>query len=123
MYGQIKRVSRQLSPPAPEMARATHSPSTSKTRLPPIELPEFNGDLRSWPLFYSSFNNTVHLNLSLSSVDKLYYLLGKLTGKAQSIFAGITPSADNYNIIYQSPINKYEDKRILASSYLIRYLI
>lgn len=99
------------------------SPSSSdlikqQVRLPPIEIMSFDGDIRNWPLFYANFKSTVHENKSLTNAEKLYYLLGKLSDKAQSAFSGICPDGNNYKIIFDSLVSKYENKRLLASTYL-----
>lgn len=113
LYSRIKCLRSQYS---------TQINTTSLTRnvpsLPPIQLVAFDGDIRSWPIFYASFRSTIHENSSLSDSDKLYYLLGKISGKAKTACAGITPSAENYNLILQTLIDKYEDKRMLASTYI-----
>lgn len=116
LCNRIKRVrsdcvSRTL--PRDDSVLQKHRPS-----LPPIELLSFSGEYRSWPLFYSSFKSAVHDNKSLTNVEKLYYLLGKLTGKARTVCTGISPCAENYPLILQALVDKYEDKRTLASAYL-----
>lgn len=111
LLGRIKRAGKSLQV-------QSHSEVKRSPRLPPIEIPEFNGDIKNWPLFIASYRNAVHNNISLTDCEKLYYLLGKLTGKARSICAGITPSADNYSIIFDSLCKRYEDKRQQATSYL-----
>lgn len=87
-------------------------------KLAPIEISEFNGNQKDWPLFYATFHNAVHLNESLSDTERMYYLLGKLTGNAKSICAGIVPCAENYSAIYKALIEKYDDKRNIANLYI-----
>lgn len=111
LLGRVKRAEKKLR------VQAT-SEFKKSPRLPPIEIPEFNGDIKNWPLFIASFRNAVHNNNTLTACEKLYYLIGKLTGKARSICAGITPSADNYPLIFDSLCERYEDKRQSATSYL-----
>ncbi|XP_045767778.1 uncharacterized protein LOC123869085 [Maniola jurtina] len=52
----------------------------------------------------------------------MYYLLGKLTGKALSACSGITPCAENYSLLLQTLIDKYDDKRMIAATYLDQLL-
>lgn len=115
LYARIKRTAKSIETKCDSF---NHHQKRDRPRLPPIELPEFSGDIKTWPLFYSSFKTTVHENPILTDSEKLHYLIGRLTNKAQTVFAGITPSADNYQIILQTLIDKYEDKRLLATSYL-----
>lgn len=116
LYCRIKRVITSLT--ISQSSNNTSSSQKSKIHLPPIELMSFNGDIRSWPLFYANFKSTIHNNPSLSDYEKLHYLLGKLTGKAQAACAGIVPSAENYKILFDTLVSRYEDKRTLAATYL-----
>ncbi|XP_059059128.1 uncharacterized protein LOC131852480 [Achroia grisella] len=94
----------------------------SRPRLPPLELVSFSGNYQDWNLFYASYKSTVHDNSSLTNSEKLYYLLGKLSPKVQSVFAGITPCAENYEIIFKSLLDKYQDIHVLGSNYLDQIL-
>ncbi|XP_073967338.1 uncharacterized protein [Choristoneura fumiferana] len=38
--------------------------------------------------------------------DKLYYLIGKLSPRAQAVFSGITPCADNYQLIVSCLVDR-----------------
>lgn len=88
------------------------------TKLPCIELCSFDGQIETWPLFYETFKTLIHENPDLSNGEKIHYLLGKLKGKALTICQGILPSAENYIIIWNALLSKYNDKRLLAASYL-----
>lgn len=119
LYGRINQLRSQYSQSrSSQESRDISAPRKARPTLPPIQLMDFSGDIRSWPLFYASFKSTVHDNPSLSDAEKLYYLLGKLSGKASNVCAGIAPCAENYNMLLQALIDKYEDKRMLASAYL-----
>ncbi|XP_045446530.1 uncharacterized protein LOC123654679 [Melitaea cinxia] len=95
--------------------------STEKCRLnlPPINLKTFDGELKNWPSFFECFNNAVHNNTNLSKSDKVFYLSGILSKSALTAISGIPPTADNYDlIIYSTLVDKYQDTRTLASTYL-----
>lgn len=117
LLGCVKRAAKQFQTGVVKPAPQRWAP-----KLPPIEIPEFNGDIKNWPLFYASFENVVHKNTSLTDSEKLHYLIGKLTGKARSVCSGITPCAENYSLIFDLLKNKYEDKRLVATSYLDQML-
>ncbi|KAI5755226.1 hypothetical protein M8J77_015196 [Diaphorina citri] len=90
----------------------------SKVKLPLLELKVFSGDPTEWPLWYESFRTLIDQNAELSNTQKVQYLLSKLSNTALNVCTGILPTADNYNIILQALIQKYDDKRTLAMSYL-----
>lgn len=117
LLGSVRRAAKTLKLQINDGKPATQSQHKSP-RLPPIEIPEFNGDIKNWPLFFACFQNAVHNNSTLTESEKLYYLMGKLTGKARSVCAGVTPCAENYSLIFDLLKNKYEDKRLVATSYL-----
>lgn len=87
-------------------------------RLPPLDLVGFSGQQESWPLFYQSFKTNVHDNKKLTDAQRVQYLVGKLSGSALNIFAGILPNESNYATIWDSLVQKYQDKRLLGSMYL-----
>ena len=86
--------------------------------LPKIELPEFGGEIRQWEVFYGIFKSLIHDNKTLNNTDKVHYLVGRLRGSALSVCSGIAPTGDNYEIIWRTLLDKYQDKRFLANSYL-----
>lgn len=83
--------------------------------LPSLPLPSFSGQIQDWPLFIECFNNMIHNNKNLNNTDKVYYLIGCMSGTAVNVCAGIPPTGDNYSIIYQALVDKYDDKRSLAN--------
>uniref|UniRef100_A0A914X636 CCHC-type domain-containing protein n=1 Tax=Plectus sambesii TaxID=2011161 RepID=A0A914X636_9BILA len=75
-----------------------HHGSTSKwVNLPKLELPAYDGDPLKWSGFWDTFEATVHTQ-AISPVQKLNYLMSKLTGEAFEALDGITKSNDNYEI-------------------------
>lgn len=91
-------------------------------RLPKIDIIKFNGDKKQWPLFYESFCSLVHHNRELDDSSKAHYLLAALEGKALDICVGILPTAANYKLILDTLKERFEDKRLLANTYLSQIL-
>lgn len=119
LYCRIQRVIKNINRES-EIKREESIVDTrvSKPRLPPIEIPTFDGNPFNWPLFYASFKTTIHENPALSDSERLHYLLSKLVNKARFAIAGLTPNASNYNIIYNNLVEKFENKRFQATTYL-----
>ncbi|KAL1446902.1 hypothetical protein WDU94_003683 [Cyamophila willieti] len=102
-------------------AASSGSPATtsvSSIKLQALEIPVFTGSLGEWGLFYEIFKTNVHDRGDLPKIHKLQYLLSKLSGRAASVCAGIPPSEENYDVIWNNLVEKYDDKRSLASHYL-----
>ncbi|KAJ8977406.1 hypothetical protein NQ317_003187 [Molorchus minor] len=126
MICHIISVERRVKPPnrgEQQQGRLSLGGTSRPTpKLPKLPLPKFSGDIKEWPLFIECYNSMIHNNLELSDVDKVHYLVGCLSGSALNICSGIPPTGDNYNIILKALIDKFEDKRILANSYLEQIL-
>ncbi|KAL1454491.1 hypothetical protein WDU94_010734 [Cyamophila willieti] len=102
-------------------AASSGSPDTtsvSSIKLQALEIPVFTGSLGEWGLFYEIFKTNVHDRGDLPKIHKLQYLLSKLSGRAASVCAGIPPSEENYDVNWNNLVEKYDDKRSLASHYL-----
>lgn len=100
-------------PPATPKPEPTH-PSTS-LNLPSLDLPTFDGELEAWGDFRQSFDESVHLNGSLSNLRKLQYLRTVLKGEALLLIKEFTLSEGNYLVAYQAVCTFYEDTTRAAS--------
>lgn len=54
-------------------------------KLPPIQLPVFDGDVMQWLPFSDSFTAMIHDNRGLSEIQKFHYLKSSLRGPALEI--------------------------------------
>ena len=93
------------SPPASNQngAQNTSSPATTsgnqktaRVKLPKLEVRKFSGRLEQWQEFWDCYESAIHLNESLSDVDKFSYLRGLLREPARSAIAGFSLTAANY---------------------------
>ena len=57
-------------------------------------MPEFDGEIADWQTFWDSYESTVHLNATLSDVQKLTYLRSP---SASSAIAGFPLTNANYS--------------------------
>ena len=76
-------------------------------RLPKLEIPPFNGDKLKWSEFWDSFSDSVHKNTLISAIEKLNYLMRKLTGEARQAVSGILLSNENYSLVVESLKERY----------------
>lgn len=67
-------------------------------QLPKIDLPEFSDDVHQWKTFHSLFKSMINKNASLTNLDKIHYLVGRLLGPALGICGGISITDDNYDL-------------------------
>lgn len=115
MFCNIKRIYSEMKELSQDSQQTPQSCVTHK--LPAVELMSFDGELRNWPLFYQQFKSVIHNHPRLTDNERVQFLVGKLTDKAKSVCAGLPATGENYLIIWQALVDKYEDKRALAAGY------
>ncbi|XP_063408992.1 uncharacterized protein LOC134692470 [Mytilus trossulus] len=71
--------------------------SASSHRLPKLSLPIFSGNILEWQTFWDSYESAVHLNLSLTNVQKFNYLKAQLEYEALDSIAGFALTNVNYD--------------------------
>ncbi|XP_028164774.1 uncharacterized protein LOC114355925 [Ostrinia furnacalis] len=120
LYTRIKRMRNKMS--ASSAASSKPETHTHKIKLPPIDIPSFDGSMEKWPVFYESFKANIHHNPQLTDSQRVQYLVGKLTHNALKITAGIIPTGDTYRVLWDSLEKKYQDKRRLGIHYLSNIL-
>lgn len=86
--------------------------------LPRINLPHFNGQITNWPRFRDSFTSSIHNDALLSKMEKFHYLVSSLTGTASAVISNLLLIEDNYEIAWNALNNTFNNKRMLASTYL-----
>ena len=69
---------------------------SARVKLPKLSSKRFNGDLTKWTTFWDSFVSAVHVNPSLTNIDKLNYLNSLLESVASDAIYGLTLASANY---------------------------
>lgn len=86
--------------------------------LPRINLPHFNGQISNWPRFRDAFTSIIHNDALLSRMEKFHYLVSSLTGSASAVISNLPLVDDNYEIAWTALNDTFNNKRMLASTYL-----
>ncbi|XP_066908128.1 uncharacterized protein [Halyomorpha halys] len=94
---------------------------TYSSQLPNIRIPEFDGELSSWPRFRDTFVALVH-KTQLAPVNKMHYLKNVLSGEPASLLAGFSFDASSYQPAWDAVVREYNNPRVLASRCLQRVL-
>lgn len=89
-----------------------------KIRLPTINVPVFSGEISAFPAFRSLYDQLIHNNADLSDIQKCSYLKAYLSSSAASYIDHISFVAQNYLLAYQSVVERFGKKRVLANTYL-----
>ena len=72
------------------------SSTTKSVKLPKLELPTYDGDVKLWPTFWQRFTSLVDSQEELATIDKFSYLLSSLKGIALRSVSGLSVTNDNY---------------------------
>ena len=93
----ITRETADDPPPLPPQGSRGHTEGKQfATRLPKLEIPVFTGEPLDWQPFWDCFEAAIHVNPSLSAVQKLSYLRAQLRGEAARTIAGLPLTNLNY---------------------------
>lgn len=102
-----------------EVSHVRASPSAlTMTRLPPLQLTPFNGNIRKWESFRDCFTVLILNNPELSDLTRMHYLISFTRGHAQKCLTGLAISAENFHRAWQILKEQYEDKRRLISIHM-----
>ena len=90
----------------------------SRVKLPKLVPKTFNGDLTKWEAFWSTFESSIHLNPSLSAVDKFTYLNSLLEGSAMRAIAGLQLSTSNYTEAIDILKKRFGNKQLIIARHM-----
>lgn len=100
------------------VASESRNESRSIARLPRVELPRFDGEIREWEHFRDRFESLIINDASLSDADRLHFLNSSLTGKALKSISHLRITAANFPTAWSILNDEYEDQRELVTNYL-----
>ncbi|XP_060570545.1 uncharacterized protein LOC132728870 [Ruditapes philippinarum] len=81
---------------SPMVPRHTSSSTFAQHKLPKLTIPNFDGDLTNWQTFWDSYESSIHLNSTLSDVQKFNYLRSLVQGIAARCIDGFPLTNANY---------------------------
>lgn len=119
---QDDNVSLSGSDIAASSARHSSNSVASITRqqikLPPINLPTFDGNFENWLFFRDSFQSIIHDDSSIVDINKFHYLRLSLKGQAADLLKSLELSANNYQVAWNLLIERYENKPLLKKNHI-----
>lgn len=96
-------------------------PSEIPFKMPQLPIPHFNGQYTEWPSFYDSFLQ-YHNHDQLTNNHKFQFLKGALSAKVKSLIGYLDITAENYDTAWNALIDRYNNKRVLFSNYMEKFL-
>ena len=113
-----KNVIQKSKPHEENTAEAVKPKLKDVVKLSKITTKNFDGKPVNWTSFWDSFIVTVHLNESLSKVQKFTYLLGLLEGMALDTVSRFTLSDANYDAAVNLLQEHYGNKQLIIRSHM-----
>ena len=95
---------------------------TSSVRLPKLEIPSFSGDKLKWSEFWAAFEASIHKNTNISDIEKLNYLMSKLSGEAKQSVPGTHLSNENYAVVVDLLKKRYGDQQTVVNSHYVELI-
>ena len=92
--------------------------SSGTVKLPKLVPRKFNGELTKWESFWSSFESSIHLNTTLTAVDKFNYLNSLLDGPALAAVAGLKLTTANYSEAIDTLKKRFGNKQQIISRHM-----
>lgn len=123
LYFRVKICASKFSP-KDDSNKSVNPPQSveSRPRLPKLELFTFDSNVENFNTFYETFCSLVHNQKHIPKIDKFHYLLSCTKGSALNIVKSVPVSANNYDLVWQSLIDKFQDHRLLVGRYLDKML-
>ncbi|KAL7723285.1 hypothetical protein ACLKA6_002730 [Drosophila palustris] len=83
--------------------------SGHNNRLPKLKLPNFDGKYANYKRFNTSFNNLIHNDPQIPTIDKFNYLLDCLSGPALEVVQSFQITDENYEKALERLRSRYDN--------------
>jgi hypothetical protein len=87
-------------------------------KLPPINLPSFEGNYIDWVNFKNTFDSMIHERNDLTNIQKFHYLKSSVKGEAQKLIVHLAITQDNYITAYNLLKSRFENRRIIVQQHV-----
>lgn len=115
---QLLDTYRNTTSSSPSYSELTKHKTETSMKLPPIDIPKFNGDWQGWISFIDSFNAMFQNNEGLAPVQKFHYLKNCLQDQPGDVIRSIPTTGENYLQAYNTLVNGYENKGVIIQSHI-----
>lgn len=103
---------------AQDVANSTEIRVKSCMKLPPINLPSFEGNFTTWIPYYDTFSAMIHNNENLANIQKFHYLISSLKGEALQLVQKFPLSNENYSPAWTALVARYNNVRLIVSKHI-----
>ncbi|UYV76242.1 hypothetical protein LAZ67_13003148 [Cordylochernes scorpioides] len=115
--------SKLAAPCDDKMSQSSTSDVKRQIKLPKFELKKYTGELEEWLSWWSHFEK-IHLDESLSDVDKFEYLIQSMVvgSKAHRLVTSFPLTQKNYNKVIGDLKDRFGDRDMLTELYVRKLL-
>ncbi|UYV64996.1 hypothetical protein LAZ67_3002688 [Cordylochernes scorpioides] len=121
---KVKEYESKLAAPCDDkMSQSSTSDVKRQIKLPKFELKKYTGELEEWLSWWSHFEK-IHLDESLSDVDKFEYLIQSMVvgSKAHRLVTSFPLTQKNYNKVIGDLKDRFGDRDMLTELYVRKLL-
>lgn len=101
-----------------DVGSSNNNKNDFNVKLPEIKLPKFTGCYDNWLEFRDTFDSLINENSSITNIQKFHYLRAALDGGAMQVIRSIEFSADNYQIAWNSLLQRYNNNSVLVNNHV-----
>jgi hypothetical protein len=121
LHSQLQVIKMSLSTATVKPPVVTSS-SSSDVRLPPLDIPKFDGNLLERSQFRDLFTTSVDKSTSLSNAQKLAHLKTLVTGEPLRLIKTLMLTDTNYGIAWSQLVKRYQNDRELLFAIYRRFM-
>lgn len=87
-------------------------------KLPPVNIPVFDGTYENWHAFRDIYNTLIHSNDCITDIQKFYYLRMYLSKQASQVIESLEINSVNYKVAWELLNKRYENKRLTIYNHI-----
>lgn len=90
-------------------------------KMPQFEIPKFSGIYTDWPEWYDQYLQ-VHNHETLKVNHKFHILKNALSPRVRTQIGHLNITSENYETAFEALVKRYNNKRVLFSNYMEKFL-
>lgn len=100
------------------LSHKSNRTSVVKLKLPPIQIPSFEGDHGNWLSFRDTYLSLIHENEEIDNINKFHYLKQYLKGSASKVIDSLAVSSNNYDTAWSLLCERFDNKHMLVHEHI-----
>lgn len=89
---------------------------TQNLQLPRINIPAFDGNIKTWQSFYGIFERVIENNSRITQTEEMHYLKTSVRGEAANVIQHLSTCGANYADAWELLRSRFNNKRVLFAN-------